>query len=74
MKATVTMLGLVLSASAFAGDQNVQVASLQVQERLQSIELINVTAEKPVNPDAEGPDAELAAILAEVDALELAED
>jgi len=48
----------------------VKVYSLDVKERIQNLELINVTAEKPASAEAEQPDPELQAILADVLALE----
>jgi hypothetical protein len=62
------------TASAFAHhEEPVQVASLQVKERLQSIEQINVTAEKEardVTPESQA----VADILAELEALEADEN
>ena len=61
----------VLAAGAAYATETVEVASLTVQERLSAIEVINVTAEKPL--DAEGTarvDVEVAAILAAAEALE----
>ena len=46
--------------------------SLAVKERLQTIELINVTAEKPAVADAEPVDALLLEIMEEAEALERA--
>ena len=48
----------------------VKVYSLDVKERIQTLELINVTAEKPVSEKAAEPDAELQAILDDVEAIE----
>jgi hypothetical protein len=62
------------AAGAMADDANVvRTQSLEVKERLQFIERIDVTAEKPANPDAEPLDDELLAILAEAEAVEQAE-
>ena len=56
-------------ASADVGDV-VQVPSLQVMERMQVLELINVTAEKPPADDVEPLEHELQAILDEASDLE----
>jgi hypothetical protein len=48
----------------------VRTHSLEVKERLQYLERIDVTAEKPQSPDAEPLDDELLAILAEVENVE----
>lgn len=62
---------LLAAGSALADDADVvRTQSLEVKERLQFIERIDVTAEKPANPDAEPLDDELLAILAEADAVE----
>lgn len=61
------------TGAAFADSAVVKVYSLDVKERVQNLELINVTAEKPASDEAEAPDAELQAILdeaAELDAEE----
>jgi hypothetical protein len=55
---------------ALADQAVVKVYSLSVQERLENLELINITAEKtPVKDEAE-LDEDLAQILREVEALE----
>ena len=72
--ATFLALGVAAFASASEQSDDVRVASLQVKEQLQTIELINVTAEKPIDADAPAPDAELQQILDEVDALEQSEE
>ena len=48
----------------------VKVYSLDVKERIQTLELIDVTAEKTVSEEAAEPDADLKAILDDVEALE----
>ncbi len=48
----------------------VKVYSLDVKERVQNLELINVTAEKVASEEAEEPDAELQAILDDVETIE----
>ena len=63
--------GVLLAAgSAMADDAVVRTTNLEVKERLQHIERIDVTAEKPANPDAEPLDEELLAILEEAERLE----
>ena len=70
----VTLAAIALAIPAIAaadgGDAVVKLYSLDVKERVQKLELINVTAEKPVAEDAEVLDAELAAILAETESFE----
>lgn len=51
----------------------VKVYSLDVKERIQNLELIDVTAEKPADPQAASLEPELEAILDEVAALETEE-
>lgn len=51
----------------------VKVYSLDVKERIQTLELIDVTAEKPVDEQAPGLTPDLEAILDEVAALEAEE-
>lgn len=63
-------VGLLAAGSALADDQAVRTHSLEVKERLQYIERIDVTAEKPRSADAEPLDDELLAILAEVETVE----
>jgi len=48
----------------------VKVYSLDVKERIQTLELIDVTAEKTVSEEAVEPDTELQAILDDVEVLE----
>ena len=55
---------------AMADQAVVKVYSLSVQERLESLELINVTAEKMPVQDEAPLDEDLTAILREVEALE----
>ncbi len=55
---------------AMADQAVVKVYSLSVQERLENLELIDVTAEKTPVPDEAPLDDELADILREVEALE----
>ncbi len=58
---------------AAPSDDVVKVHVLTVQERIQNLELINVTLEKKVSEDAEELDAELTAILEETENLEKVE-
>jgi len=51
----------------------VKVYSLDVKERIQNLELIDITAEKPVDDQAGALEPELEAILDEVAALEAEE-
>jgi hypothetical protein len=61
---------LLAAGGALADDAVVRTQSLDVKERLQYIERIDVTAEKPANPDAEPLDDELLAILEEAERVE----
>ncbi|MCZ6642887.1 MAG: hypothetical protein O7F71_15020 [Gammaproteobacteria bacterium] len=61
------------AGAAFADEQVVQGQSLNVKERLQVIELINIAAEKEQVANPEPLDAELLAILEEAEALEESE-
>jgi hypothetical protein len=64
---------LLAAASALADNANVvRTQILDVKERLQHLERIDVTAEKPANPDAEPLDDELRAILDEAERAERA--
>ena len=79
MKKILTLVALCIAAGAGWADaplpdQAVKVYTLSVKERMQNLELINVTAEKPAAADAEPLDPELQAILAEVEALEEADE
>jgi len=64
-----------LTLPVWAGDHEatVKVYSLAVKDRIQTLELINVTAEKPVAEQAEPLDPELAEVLAEAESLEATE-
>jgi uncharacterized protein HemX len=61
---------LLAAGTALAGDNVVRTQNLEVKERLQHLERIDVTAEKPANPAAEPLDDELLAILEEVHRVE----
>ena len=62
------------SAGAMADTATVKIYSLDVMERVQNLELIDVTAEKSPAADAEALDAELQAILDEAAAFETVEE
>jgi hypothetical protein len=72
MKTLLLIAACAISGLAWGAEQGavVKVYSLDVQERMQNLELIDVTAQKPVSTEAETPDRELQAILDEVEALE----
>jgi hypothetical protein len=74
MRTLVCIVLCALSTVALAGERVAVVRSyaLEVKDRIQSLELINVTAEKPLSQQAEPLDAELAALLAETEARETA--
>ena len=69
---TALFAGLLLAAGIAAADSSdvVQVRTMEVKERMQVLELINVTAEKAEADDAEPLDAELQAILNEATLLD----
>lgn len=67
---TLAALAVLAAGNAFADGDVVRTHSLEVKERLQYIERIDVTAEKEASPDAEPLDVELLAILEEVEAIE----
>lgn len=69
MKLLLTALVLGMAAFAVAGE-DVRVASMPVKERLQTMELINVTADKPIDVNAPAPEGEVARILEAVAELE----
>lgn len=72
---TAAIVALTLSVGSIADTSEglVQVSSLAVKDRIQSLELINVTSENPIAEEAAAPDLELAAILDEIAALETVE-
>lgn len=73
MKSLALCLLLVSSYAAANGDDAVvRSSALAVKDRIQTLELINVTAERPVSEAAEPLDAELVALLAEIETLEAA--
>jgi len=70
-------VGYLLAAAAFAATgvsandgAQVQVPSLEVKARIASMEQVNVTAEKTIDPDAPAPSASVARLLAELEELE----
>lgn len=63
-------LWILAAGSALANDAVVRTHNLEVKQRLAHLERIDVTAEKPISADAEALDAELLAILAEVEQVE----
>jgi len=65
----IAAFGLSLAALCNA-DPAVQTVSLTVKERMEKLERIDVTADKPTSDQAEPLDAELLAILEETEALE----
>ena len=70
---TITVLCILAGLGwAAPSDDVVKVYTLTVQERVQNLELINVTVKKE-SVDAEEVDSELAAILEETESLENAE-
>ena len=70
MRTLIAIAAMALAGTALADSAVVKVYSLDVKERIQNLELIDVTAEKQASEDAEALDAELAAILDEAEALE----
>ncbi|MDP6374738.1 MAG: hypothetical protein QF921_00510 [Pseudomonadales bacterium] len=75
MKKLILIVACIAAGSAFAGESGeVVVRSLAVKERLQTIELINVTAEKSPTSDAEPISTLLEGILEEAEDLEPLED
>ncbi len=76
MKKLLVLATLLLTGMAYASnDANVvQTESLEVKERLQVIELINVTAEKEQVADVEPVSEKVAEILEEAELVEAEED
>ena len=71
MKTVTTILTAALFAgAAHATDAPIQIASLEVKERLAAIERINVTAKKEIDANAEAVDADVEAILELAEAVE----
>ena len=65
MRKLILIAATLLAGSALADTATVKVYSLDVKERVQNLELIDVTAEKTPSADAEALDEELQAILEE---------
>lgn len=65
MRKLILIAATLLAGSALADNATVKVYSLDVKERVQNLELIDVTAEKTPSADAEALDEELQAILEE---------
>jgi hypothetical protein len=72
MRTLIFIAACALTGLAWAdnGTSVVKVYSLDVKERIQTLELIDVTAEKSVSEEAEELDDELQAILDDAEALE----
>lgn len=70
--AAIAFAGMAFTGMTWAdnGTSVVKVYSLDVKERIQTLELIDVTAEKPISEEAEPLDAELQAILDDAEALD----
>ena len=65
MRKLIVIAATLLAGSALADTATVKVYSLDVKERVQNLELIDVTAEKTPSADAEALDEALQAILEE---------
>jgi hypothetical protein len=74
MRKLIMVAAILLTGSAWADSATVKVYSLDVKERVQNLELIDVTAEKSAGADAETLDADLQEILEAAAALEEAEE
>lgn len=72
MRALILTASCLIAGLAMADEAVVRVYSLSVQERLETLELIDVTAEKAPAENDVAMDAELAEILKDVEALEQA--
>jgi hypothetical protein len=68
----ITIAALCLACGIASADSNdvVKVHTMEVAERMQNLELINVTAEKPAAADAQTLEPSLQAILDEAQAAE----
>ncbi len=74
MRKLIILAASLMAVSAWADTATVKVYSLDVKERVQHLELIDVTAEKETAADAEALDTELQAILDEAIAFENQEE
>ncbi len=72
MRKLIILAATLTAAGAWADAATVKVYSLDVKERVQNLELIDVTAEKSPAAEAEALEAELQAILDEAVAFEAA--
>lgn len=72
MRKLIILAATLTAAGAWADTATVKVYSLDVKERVQNLELIDVTAEKSPAAEAEALEAELQAILDEAVAFEAA--
>jgi len=68
----ITIAALCLACGMASADSNdvVQVHTMDVKERMQNLELINVTAEKTADDDVAALEASLQAIIDEAEAAE----
>ena len=73
MRKLIFIAACVIASMSWADTTVIKVYSLDVKERVQTLELIDVSAEKPASEEAEAPDADLQAILEDVEALEAEE-
>lgn len=73
MRKLIILAASLMAASAWADTATVKIYSLDVKERVQNLELIDVTAEKSPSVNAEALDTELQAILDEAVAFETTE-
>ena len=74
MRKLIILAASLFAASAWADTATVKIYSLDVMERVQTLELIDVTAEKSPSASAEALDAELQAILDEAVAFEATDE
>ena len=74
MRKLIILAASLMAASVWADTATVKIYSLDVKERVQNLELIDVTAEKSPAADAEALDKELQAILDEALAVDAEEE
>lgn len=71
MRTLIFAVAIAVTGMAWADNTAVvKVYSLDVQKRIQTLELIDVTAEKQISEEAEALDTELQAIIDDAEALE----
>jgi|AP95_1055475.scaffolds.fasta_scaffold151868_1 hypothetical protein len=70
---TIAVLCVIGGLAWAAPSDEVKVYTLTVKERIQNLELINVTVEKKVSVEVEALDTELVEILQEIEVLEKVE-